>query len=266
MSNTRPFQLILNSKFATKNSDGSYIFYLESPILNGYRARISDFSCIYMINLISPKQAFLNFQILVNPDTEYQYNLDLSTLTENYYSSLTDLLTDLNSLLTSYFDDSSPEKSPSIKPVLGFDTKKNKILFTAGGTSQVSIQSNNLNFWYKLGFPNGEYDYSSQISGTSYPSIIPLAEMYIKMNNIINDNCIIKSDNYAPTNSSNVVSIVTFHQVKLGDLFYYRMPTIPGFPLKLNDGSNTFHITLLNSIGQTVNINSDFRLTIDFMY
>ncbi|MCB9097725.1 MAG: hypothetical protein H6630_08960 [Arcobacter sp.] len=266
MSNNRPFQLVLNSKFATKNSDQSYTFDLQNTILEGHRARISEFSCIYMVNLIQQHQAALNFSVFVSSEIEHQYLIDLSSLTDNYYNNITDLITDLNTILTNFFDDSIPSKSSSYKPVISFDTKKNKIVFTAGTTTQVSIQSSNSNFWYKLGFPNGNYDYNAVINSVSYPSIIPIAEMYIKMNNVINENAIIKSDLYAPTNSSNVVGIITFHQVKLGDLFYYRMPTIPAWPIKLNNNSGSFHLTLLNSIGQPVNINSDFRITIDFMY
>ena len=262
--NNQPFQLILNSKFARYNN-GNYIFDLLTPIMEPSKARISEFTTIYLINLIQESQANLKFDIKNSTDT-YNYNISLDSLTQIYYNSITDLLTDLNNILNEYFDGSTPEKAQLLKPELIVDIRKNKINFNAALNSQVQILSDFNNFWYKLGFNDGVYIFSGSIVSPSYPSIIPLAEVYIKLDGMVNESALIKSDKYITTNDSATVSIITFHNVKIGDLFYYRSGILPAYPLKFSSLKNSFSITLLNSIGNPVKINSDFRITIDFLY
>lgn len=271
MSGTnQPQQVILNSKYKQSYETIDNITYsFETPIHNAVSARLTSFSTIYLVRLISPEQASLNFS--VRTDTlEHDYNIDLTNLTNNYYNSLTELLDDLNNKLTAEFTSADPSNNfyTELKPTLSFNSKTLKILFNANQSTiptTVKINSNDSNIWFKLGFINGIYDFQSQLISPSSPSIIPLNELYIEIDGLINETGRLLNYN-TPTNNPKVVEVVTFTNVSIGDVFFYRSSNIPEYPLKTNSAISNMNIRLLNSLGQPVRLQSDYRLQLDFLY
>lgn len=155
-----------------------------------------------------------------------------------------------------------------LKPTLSFDDKKFRTIFTANQTStptSIYITSTNTNLWFKLGFPNGEYTWQAQHTSVNPPSIIPLNEIYIQIDGLMNETGkLLNIDN--PTNNPKTVEVITFNNVSLGDIFIWRPSNIPEYPLKTAPYINRMNIKLLNSLGQPARLDADYRLQIDFIY
>ena len=265
----QPQQVILNSKFRSPSESINNVSYnLVTPIQSSVGGRISSFSTIYLAKLIQPNQALLNFSVRTD-SLEFDYSISLSSLTENYYHTQKDLFEDINNILISLFTENSGQYNIDLLPVLTFDTKTYKSSFTANTTqaTSVKIDSNNNNFWFKLGWTNGIYDFAASLKSPSPPSVIPINEMYIQIDGILNESATIKTIyNNNPANDPRIAEIITFNNVSLGDIFVYRGNNIPEYPLHPSNTIGALNIKLLNSIGQPINLDSDYRMVIDFIY
>jgi len=264
----QPQQVILNSKFRNASEQINNVTYnIQMPIQSAVGARITSFSTIYLAKLIQPNQALLNFSVRTD-SLEFDYSISLSSLTENYYHTQKDLFEDINNILISLFVDASGQYNIDLLPVLTFDTKTYKSSFTANTTqaTSVKIDSNNNNFWFKLGWINGIYDFTASLKSPSPPSVIPINELYIQIDGILNESAVINTLNNNPANDPRIAEIITFNNVSLGDVFSYRGNHVPEYPLHPSSSISNINIKLLNSIGQPINLDSDYRMVIDFIY
>lgn len=268
-SPSQPQQVILNSKYKSSNEPIHNVTYnFATPIQNAIGARITSFSTIYLAKLIQYEQAFLTFS--VRTDTvSYDYNIDLAGISENYYSSQKDLFDDINAVLTAVFTSATPGDKfyTGMKPTLVFDKRKLRTVFTANSSylTSVLINSTNENIWFKLGYPNGTYNWAASIQSPNPPSVIPLNELYIQIDGMINETGILNNVNN-PTNNPTTCEIITMNNVSLGDVFLYRPSNIPEYPLKPNTYISALNIKLLNSLGQPARLDADYRIQIDFIY
>lgn len=274
VSLNRPQRLILNSKYRNSNEQVSNVTYnLITPIEGATGARIHNISLIYLIPLINDTQAELNWSLDVSGNS-WNYTTDLDGLTNNYYDNLSKLLEDLNSLVQAPFTDASgsgTQFSEDYKPELLFDSETKQIIFqmvtTISEAHVLTIDSNNNNFWFKLGFPNGTYTTTNNVLySPSYPSIIPLNELYLEIDGLKSVTTLLQTSNTAYHNNPNITDVITFSNTAQGDLFQYFSPTIPEYGLETQNFFQTLRVRLLNSIGQEINLKSDYKLTIEFKY
>lgn len=273
-SPNQPQQIILNSKFRASNEEVNSVQYnLTTPIHDAVGCRITSFSTVYLIKLIQPSQALLQFDISTNADL-FTYNISLSSIQNNYYQTLNELLVDLNAILDTSFNDPNTTSQfyTGIKPTIVFDSKKLKIQFVANQsqvTTFVSINSNNNNLWFKLGFPNAIYSLTQTQLSPQSPSIIPLNEIYVLIDGLINETATIKLNNNVDSgavNNQKIAEIITFNNVSLGDIFYWRGNNVPEYPLRTSPCITSFNIKLINSLGEPVQLDSNYRIQLDFIY
>jgi hypothetical protein len=239
------------------------------PINNAVGARLTSFSTIYLTKLISPSQAYLTFSIRTDV-LEHEYNIDLTGLADNYYTSLNSLIDDLNQVFTSLFisTDTTDKFYTALKPTISFNEKTFKLLVQSNQTTvatTIKINSNTSNLWFKLGFPNGIYDFEAQQLSPRPPTIIPLNEIYVEIDGLMNETGRIRNVNN-PTNNPTLVEVITMNNVSLGDVYTYRSSNIPEYPLHPNPYINSFNIRLLDSLGNPARLDADYRIQIDFIY
>jgi|AntAceMinimDraft_17_1070374.scaffolds.fasta_scaffold06983_5 hypothetical protein len=270
-SPAQPQKIILNSKFKNNNETIDNITYnFETSINNAIGARVSSFSTVYLAKLIQQGQGSLKFAIRTNTET-FEYDIDITPLSNVYYHTQKDLFDKLNVYFeNAIFTDTDPASQyrTTLLPIFNFDQDKLRTYMTiVNQNAQILITSDNSTFWFKLGYPNGEYPLSFSNYSPNPPSVIPLNELYIQIDGLINESAIVRTiNNNNPANSSSTCEIITFNNVSLGDIFLYRGNTIPEYPLNVAPYINSLNIRLLNSIGQPATLESDYRLVIDLIY
>jgi hypothetical protein len=262
----QPSMLVLNSKYKGTQPIYDITYTLQQPIHNAEKCRLDHMSLVYMLNLVHQNQAQLDFSIETGPDTTHTYSVSLSSLVNNYYNSISEVVTDINDVFANVFKDSEGVYATELKPTMYFHSKTNKNLITMSNpVYKMRIISNNQNFWYKLGFPNNSYVPSSSMSSPSFPSVIPLNEMYIVIDQVYNANSLL--DTTRPYhNQPAITEIVTFNDCQNGDLFVYRPPAEPTFPLLTEQYIRNVRVRLMDSIGNPVLLNSDYKIILRFAY
>jgi len=270
-SPSQPQQVILNSKFKDPSDEIHDVTYnFTTPIHNAIGARITAFSTIYLAKLIQPGQARLKFAIRTNTET-FEYDIDITPLSNVYYHTQKDLFDKLNVYFANVIftsTDTTSQYRTTLTPVFSFDPERLQTnMMIINQNAQILITSDNSTFWFKLGYPNGEYPLSFSNNSPNPPSVIPLNELYIQIDGLLNETATVNTPyNNNPANNPTTAEIITFNQISLGDIFLYRGNTIPEYPLKPGAYINSLNIRLLNSIGQPALLESNYRLVIDLIY
>lgn len=275
MSGTSVFQpksVILNSKYRQSYEGNSDVTYqLIQPIHAVQRARISEFTTVYLANLVREDQASLKFNLYTDVGAlDYSYDISLDSLTENYYETITEVVTDIQAIMDALFVDTGGNKfSVLYKPTITYNTTKRNITVSWLGlnTYTTEIISDNSTFWYKLGFPNGVTEKARIHEAPSYPSVLPLNELYIEIGGMTSENTLLRTENSSYHNNTKIAQVVTFADTRLGDLYSFVGRTVPEYPLIPNESVQNIRVRLLDSTGNVVpNLKADYRLTLDFMY
>lgn len=256
---SQPQNIILNSKHKRSGeNNGDVLYELQTPIQGAQRARLHDYSTVYLINLIRPEQASLTFDI-----SGFSYNVSLTSLTSNYYTDIADVVTDIQGVIDGLFVDSSGQYHTAIKPTLAYAAPTRSVSFS--GSSAITINASNSTFWFKLGWPNGTYGPALSLTAPSYPNVIPVTEVYIELQGFLNTGALIRTSDSSYHGNPNIADIVTF-DCGLGDVFSTHFATIPEYPLQVNNTVGQIRVRLLDSTGAVITNMPDYRIVISFDY
>lgn len=260
----QPASLILNSKYKpTGASVGDVTYALQRPITGANRARIHQLSLVYLAHLVREEQASLTFTI--NDGTVYSYDVSLSSLTDKYYEDVTDLVADINSVLAALFVDGSGQYATALLPTLSYSTATRRIIVSC--SQPLSIIATNTTFWFKLGWANGTYAEATSLTAPSWPSVIPLQEIYIELSGFLNDSALIQTSDSSYHGNTSIAEVVTLSNTRLGDLYSHQFATLPAYPLICNNQITNIRVRLLDSTGAVItSLESDYRMTLSFSY
>jgi hypothetical protein len=260
----QPISVILNSKYRKSyESIGDITFQLQRPISGAQRARLHQFATVYLAHLVRSEQAKLDFTI--DDGTVYTYSVSLASLTDKYYDDIDDVVADINAIMAALFVDGSGQYATALKPTFAFSNSIRRI--TVACASPLSVVSANDNFWFKLGWANGTYAGGVSLTGPSWPSVVPLQEIYVEVDGMMNDTALLQTDSDAYHENTRIAEIVTLSNTRLGDLYSHQFPTVPTYPLICQPNIANIRVRLMDSTGQVItSLESDYRLTLSFSY
>lgn len=264
VSQQQPITIILNSKYKRSTETvGDVTYQLQVPIHGAQRARIHQMSLVYLAHLVRTEQAQLDFTI--NAGSAFNYSISLASMTDKYYDDIADVVADINAIMAATFVDGSGPYNSALLPTFAYVPSTRSITVTC--SSPFLVRSANNNFWYKLGWSNGTYAPATLVTSPSWPSVIPLQELYIEIDGMLNDSALIVTDSTSYHNNPAIAEVVTMSNTRLGDLYSHQFPTVPTYPLICQPSISNIRVRLMDSTGQVItSLDSDYRMSLSFSY